>query len=735
MRLANLTAVAHRSGHRIDLSWENPEAAAFPGARVVRREGTHPTSPEPAAGEGRVVADTASVQMPVEVTAEGIYRFEDRSGLAAESVYYYAVYPYSGNPPAYDVDLHNRTVAMATGRYGFAEHMYGLLPAIYHRYDSERGQLRRFLDLPGGELDRLHSCARALADLYHLDRVDGRLLPFLAQWIGWKTDFRLELDGQRNEIRNAPALYHTVGLIPTVAATVKRTSGWESRAKEFVHNVFATNRPERLNLWLAHRDALGEWTLAEDPLSLDYAYEGRPAAARDGDGTLHLFFHTPRRGGWAIWTKTRPAGGEWTASQPVVDRGGVDKHPAAALQGATLWLFWGNYDADSRSWRIDFRIRSGGEWSAIDSAEPFGDGPAERRSPSAAVDPDGGLWLFWLERAGRRWRLRYNRHDGVAWQGAADFPPDGTDDPGVEDDVHVVAHPADPVQRLWVFWARRRETGAPEQTRWSIFYRVKGSLDPAAASDWSEVRELAKADAVHHEREPALLVAGGGDLEVFLASDRDGGWSIWRNTLSVSGVTDVSDLSSHAWDPGSAEPITGPPFSGRAPQPVADGDEVRLVYRSNRSLAYASQVYRAFESLDARYAGSTMAHVRNSEKLALRGELEDFQAYTYDTGGEEDDWYRRDTLGVYLTPDTLDPDKITRETSRLGHVLREFMPLTDRAVLITRPDLHTEAVYTYDLPGAQEASFIAESWADLFTSQLTEGALEPEEDFSDELET
>ena len=32
-----------------------------------------------------------------------------------------------------------------------------------------------------------------------------------------------------------------------VEATVKRIIGWESRTKEFAHNVFLSNRPERLN--------------------------------------------------------------------------------------------------------------------------------------------------------------------------------------------------------------------------------------------------------------------------------------------------------------------------------------------------------------------------------------------------------------------------------------------------------------------------------------------------------
>ena len=74
--------------------------------------------------------------------------------------------------------------------------------------------------------------------LRDLENVDSRLLPLLAQWIGWHIDHRLEVGLQRNEIRNAPHLYRSLGLSFTVEATVKRLIGWESRTKEFVQTCF-----------------------------------------------------------------------------------------------------------------------------------------------------------------------------------------------------------------------------------------------------------------------------------------------------------------------------------------------------------------------------------------------------------------------------------------------------------------------------------------------------------------
>ena len=115
--------------------------------------------------------------------------------------------------------------------------------------DAQRGQLRRFLDLPGAQLDQWLSFALTIPDFADVRHVDGALLPLLAKWIGWRTDHRLEYDAQRNELRDAVSVYQTIGLIPSVEATVKRILGWESRAKEFVHNVSRANQPERLNIW------------------------------------------------------------------------------------------------------------------------------------------------------------------------------------------------------------------------------------------------------------------------------------------------------------------------------------------------------------------------------------------------------------------------------------------------------------------------------------------------------
>jgi hypothetical protein len=527
----------------------------------------------------------------------------------------------------------------------------------------------------GDAADGRDLLARAALGFCDLDRVPGSLLPLLAQWIAWRTDNRLELGAQRNEIRFAPAIYQTIGLIPTVEATVKRITNWESQTKEFVHNVARTNQPERLNLWSMLRPPAGAFG-APALASLNFVWEGRPSAERESDGSLSVFYHTYRRHGWDIWTK-RFAGGQWQPSEPVVDQAGVDKRPAAALQGARMWLFWENCDtslpASARKWRINFKTRTIGVWS--DSSVLF-DAATERRSPVAAVDNTGGVWLFWLEKTGTGWAVKFSRNDGVQWLPAAvDFPLDAGQDPRVECDLYLLFHPTSANQRLWLFWARHEPGGPAGQSRWTIAYRVKQGLNPAAA-DWSVVRLLPKAAAADHDREPSPVLAAGGNIELFWSSTRNGGWTLWRGILDITAFTF-----------GPPQQLTNTPFSNRAPLAVDTGAGTLLAFRSNESLAYNSVVYGATQTLDGRYGGTTTAYTRNAAKLALRGKFQDFQAYTYDAGRSgvrnNNDRIARDTIGLFLTPDIADPDQIKAIVSRLANALAEFMPITERAVFIT----------------------------------------------------
>jgi hypothetical protein len=696
MRFLDIVAAPHPAG-RIDLRWRHPNLTQFPGMRLVRREGTHPLSPTPTPPQqGVVVADTnpTASQKPILVQADGRCSVADDINLKGENVYYYTLFPYAGNPPNYETldHRHNRVAAMATSPYNIAGQMADLLPTLYHRYDTavindarvapadrDKGQLRRFLDLPGSQLDLLYSFARAMRDLHDLNKVDSRLLALLAQWIGWRIDQRIESDTQRNNIRNAPHLYKSIGLIPTVEATVKRLVGWKSRTKEFVHNVFRSNQPERLNLWMRTQDSAGAWSTK--PLSLDFAYEGRPAAFRDQGGTLWLFYHTLRKGRWDIWFKTIRDGQDWTPSEPLTNRALIDKYPTAARQGTTLRVFWSTYNEADQRWQLNVRTRANNQWLSVtrfSELAPFANNDIQRRQPWAVTDNSGLLWLFWLELVGQQWQLRYNRYDGgTTWAlpvAPATFPLDAGADPRVEGAPFVVFNPTDTAQPLWVFWARTEAIGTSGQRRWRIVYRVKASLNPTTL-DWSVVRALLPGPAESQDREPAALVKTNGDVELFWSSTRNGSWSIWRATVN---------RATHAW--GTAEMLINSPYTQCDPLPISTAAGTMLVYRANESVMYTSSVYDATETVDMRYAGSTTIDVRNTAKHALRKKFGDFQTYTSDVGKNgvrtNENRYARETVGLYVTPDTTDPAMIQRNQTLLRNALREFLPASVRTVFV-----------------------------------------------------
>lgn len=792
LKLPGIKAVPHPLGNRIDLQWLNLQPLQFTGVLVMRREGTHPTSPK----DGELVADvenkilfnldsslknsldnkkvsreisadflthqiilsTNAVVSVLEPGSSWQIMDEDRiyliiknndtlevygaasavdQELRAQVVYYYTFFPYKSNPLEYIFDRRNRASAMATAPYDFAGQMYRILPTIYHRYDThlpgekykdkvseedmKRGQLRRFMDLPGTQLDQLYSFAAGVLDFHNPDRVDGQLLPLLAQWIGWETNYKLEIETQRNELKNAPVLYKTIGIIPTLEAIVNRISGWTCRTKEFVHNIFRSNSPERLNLWLCHRSVSGQWQESANVFSLDFAYEGRPAAARDENGTLWLFYHTQRNNRWEIWYKTLQQEQEWTPSQPLGSTGPINKHPTAALQGNTLWVFWNSYHQEKEQpWEINFRKRINEKWytsSDLDDKDILPGNGNQRKSPQAVVDHNNRLWLFWLEKADFRWQMKYNRHNGTKWELnlAVDFPLDGTDDPRVEKDLFALFHSKGSDHNIWVFWARKISHGNGGRGPWEIVYRQKSGVD-SVVNGWGPIQTLPKfpREAVYHDCEPAAVVNADNEIELFWTSNQTrSSWATWN--IKLESIT--------AGHLNHANMLIKNPYSQRAPLPFLIHHRIYLVYYSNRSISYKSKDYPATATTDLRYAGSITIDTNNRTRLDLQDKYEDFQTYSYDTNEagkrfkDKKYAYARDTIGIYLTPDTNDKQLIARSQELVKGILDRFLPIQTRVVFIIEPPLYRELVYTYDFSKEKEQHLINEQF---FDNNITE---------------
>ena len=314
--------------------------------------------------------------------------------------------------------------------------------------------------------------------------------------------------------------------------------------------------------------------------------------------------------------------------------------------------------------------------------------------PSAFEDSSGQVWLFFASRRSGSWNLWYTRFAGGSW---------GVPKPltaGLSPDREPSATIDLASGRIWVFWSRKKSSGL-----WNVFSRRTTKLDfgTIADADWTEA-ESSPAPADFDNREPAVLVTGADALDLYFASNRADGWNVWRKTASSAAQ-------------GAEAAVTSGPFTRRAPAAlVSEGGGVIVWLRSNESQLYASTLYSAATTLDARYAGSVTIDTRNPARVRLGGSYADIMRYTYDTpktdvAQESARRYSHDTIGVFLTPDTQDQQLIVRNQALIAQVLRRFLPIQARAVFPIEL-AYNDAAYDYETPGVASPRFIKASKTD-----------------------
>lgn len=751
MLVKNTKAFINANGHQIDLSWQNPSVAEFEefaGIKVVRRERRFPLDEND--GELRFVGDSAvtsfsdslvavarleelAVEIPASLRGKVRYQadqklliFEGRMSNSerdqlldlpanaefsnaiqalytrsqaapkAQSVYYYTIFTFdTATPPQHFGGRQSRVAAMASSNYASAKQLYAMLPSIYHRFDA-KGELRRFLEIFGPEFDLIRSFAAAARDLQDLDRTASAYLPLLAQWIGWQLNPHHEIDTQRNELYYAPHYYRTIGLIPNLLALINRLTTWDCQIKEFFHNVLRTNTPPSLALWTQEKKASGWQTSA--PLVLDTAFEGAPAILRTADDTVWLFYHAQRDESSHMWCK-KHSEGQWQPAQPLTQGKGVHKYPAAVqTSDGTIHLFWSELRQDPETKKDIWQLESAA-WNQNGWSEPvtiLGANDSSDFEPAVVAEPgsDNALWLFWSSQRSGRWHIWHSRFDGDSWAEAKQLTQGETSD---RKPVAIYFAPALANARLWVIWSRQTQNGR------RLFYATKPDLD-FAADNWSAPQELpasSPTDAYFDDSEPFALINPAGDLEVYWHSNRIGTNKIWLRTLiQADGVWQAEEQISRD------EGVCQSPAALYFP----DG-RLLLCYRSDRPISYTSKFYPSARTVDQHYAGAMTFEPRNLERHHRRGRFEDDQTYLSDTGKSESDWYARDTIGIYLTPDTENQQVIRRFQQNLQIILRRFLPLQLRAVVIINPAVYKEYVYTYDFPQVVPQRFIEETYA------------------------
>jgi phage tail-like protein len=583
------------------------------------------------------------------------FAVEDRA-LSAHLPRYYTLFRTGGGlPGGWETRREWRASATPTARYGFAERMYGLLPAVHARYDEPeprdrgRGQLRRFLTVFGAGTDQLRGLAESLRLRHDVHHARADLLPRLSRWIGWEPDLTSTVQAQRRDLLHAPEVFATVGTLPNVRALVNRVTGWQCRTREFVHSVMLTNAPEEVpywELWTQRLDG-GVWTEPEQVVAGE-SFDGRPAAVLAG-GTGWLFWHSDRGGRREIWMQ-RP-GMDPAPRRVMLDApddgdalGYTDEDPAVVVDGGRVRLFWSS-DRDGR-WNLWTRLV---EPLPAGAPERVTDHAAADRRPAAMMDGLGRLWLFWhSDRRGPTDIWAQVREGGV-WG-----PPFRVTTAERRDEMPAAV--VDGAGRIWLFWS------ADGGDRRTVMYQV---LDGGA---WSvPAVAVENAGPAHRDESPAAILRGG-EVWLFWHSDRGVGWNVW--TARHDGVTPGTPFTAPA-------PLAPQPEADKDPLAVEDAGILYVIWRSQRR----APRYRS-RTLDTSDAGV----------LEALGQFHDRAHYTYDTARTNADWYARDAVGIYLEPDTVDPDAIVREVERLAAFMEPFRPLPVRYVWLTDVPVDLESL-------------------------------------------
>ncbi len=637
-------------------------------------------------------------------------------GVEAEVCYYYALFV--DDTPSARPSL--RASATAAAEYGFTEQLYRLLPGVYRYYDEPspdergRGPLRGYLGVCGAALDYLRSRAEGLRGLHDVQHTGAGLLPHLARYIGWDLDLTRDEIAQRMEIMFAPELYRKVGTIPSLQALVNRVTGWDCRIKEFVHNVCLSNAPETLHLWdiwsISRSESAVPWQMPALCTMADN-YDGRPACAVDAGGSVRLFWHAGQNNGREIWCQNLDHPGTFPRrvnlyphddpGSPLPNAGS----PAVAAVDDQLWLFCESGPPGKREirWAADLSP-DGALPQPARNLTPY---PGDHANPAVAV-LGGQVWLFWQSGRRESTDIRARVYTGGQWG-----PPLRITTPGLR---HWA--PAAVVYNnvLWLFYGE--DFIGPQGMGSRLCCRT---FDGSRWLAWEGV-----VTAGPYDESPAPVVWENKIWLFFHSRNTRGQWQLRRKTFD-----------GNEWD--QRYPVNEHPAEDKEPAALVDSKGyLRVFWRSQRRGYFrepSEEQGRGYPFL------SCTVDTRNTEMLShvkLRKEAFDNRVhYTYDTrapgaGGKNNDaWCARDTVGVYLTPDTLDEELIIRGRELAEGLIQRFLPVQTRIVLIIEPPVVLEKVYTYDFPDDKPQRFIEEQYVNIL--ERDEQYDGPAEDYTDAL--
>lgn len=228
--------------------------------------------------DGVILGEWESAGLPLEFTdygqPEGVTGAPNFS-LPPGVFVYYTVYLYTS---ALVWQRAGSLVGLVMGDHDYGDELYNLLPPYWHqmdrntttRYLSENGvstpdlseayttPLRRYLKVPGRELNYLRTEYDSLLWLKDPDRISGNMLPLLLQDLGAEPESALGVTQSRTLARNLVYLRKVRGTTPGVEGTVSAYSSWGATVTDGRNRVLTkddSSFEKSIGTWSAHTNA------------------------------------------------------------------------------------------------------------------------------------------------------------------------------------------------------------------------------------------------------------------------------------------------------------------------------------------------------------------------------------------------------------------------------------------------------------------------------------------------
>lgn len=158
--------------------------------------------------------------------------WSDINGVVEGKFYYYTIWVKAnvdgGWRRAGDV------IGLAVQDWGYRGNMFALVPEIYRDQDAltptdtnDRGELERFLDIPGFQADHVRTELETLKWINDPDRVSGGLLPLMARQLGFGYEADLGMRLARSQMKNAVHIYKRKGTSLGIEALASVLTGWD----------------------------------------------------------------------------------------------------------------------------------------------------------------------------------------------------------------------------------------------------------------------------------------------------------------------------------------------------------------------------------------------------------------------------------------------------------------------------------------------------------------------------